>query len=178
MAAVAGDASEFDAVLRDQLVELLPELSVGHGLELTFFAALPAVALPAGHPLGEALADVFAVSEQLQIAGPLESREPLDHRLQLHAVVRRLSLGAEGLFDLAGICVAQDVGPTARPRIAAAGAVGEEEDFRLILACHHGIGMTNDESQMSNKCRSTNDELFLFGFRHSFVIGYSSFDIS
>ena len=63
MAAVARDAGEFQAVLGDQLIEPLPQLGVGDGLELALLAALPAVALPAGHPFGQALTDIFAVGE-------------------------------------------------------------------------------------------------------------------
>src|SRR5262245_17626994 len=60
VAAVAGDPGELEAVFGDQLVEGLPQLDVGDGLQLAPFAALPAVALPACHPLAEALADVLA----------------------------------------------------------------------------------------------------------------------
>ena len=71
VAAVAGDAGEFEAVLGDQLIERLPQLLIGNRLQLPFLAALPAVAFPARHPLRKSFADVFAVGEELDIAGPL-----------------------------------------------------------------------------------------------------------
>src|SRR5580765_6603334 len=107
----------------NQLIQCLPELGIGHGLELAFLAPLPAVAFPACHPLRQSLAYVLAVGEQLDVTRARESREPFDHRLQLHAVIGCLAFGAERFLDLTAADVAQDKRPATRAWIAAAGAV-------------------------------------------------------
>src|SRR5262245_7139605 len=132
MATMAGDTSKFQAMFGNQLVELLPELGIGDGLELAFFTPLPAVAFPAGHPFGQALADIFAVGKQLDVTRPRKSREPFNHGLQFHAIVCRVAIRSERLFYFAAAHMAQDERPATGARIAAAGAVGEEQNFRSL----------------------------------------------
>src|SRR5688572_20413884 len=120
MAAMAGDAGKLDPVAGDQLVELLPLLGVFEGLEGSLFALPPAILLPAGHPLAEPLADIFAVGKQLDVARPLQGREPFDRGLQLHAVVGRFGIAPRLLDDLARLAMLENIGPAAGAGIAAA----------------------------------------------------------
>src|SRR5262249_46003981 len=143
MAAVAGNASEFNVMFADQLVQALPKLGIGDRLQLPLITALPAVTLPASHPFRQTFADVFTVSEQLHPARAFESRETLDRRLQFHAIICRFALCPKRLFDLARGDVSQDVRPAPWPRIAAAGAVGEQQNFRFVFSGHNWDQMTN-----------------------------------
>src|SRR5689334_23380889 len=87
MSAVSGDAMESDLVLSNELVEPFPKLVIFQRDKTALFATLPAVALPASHPLGKSFADVLAIGIQLDDAGPLQRRQSLDHRHEFHAVI-------------------------------------------------------------------------------------------
>src|SRR5690606_34959403 len=101
-----------------------PEVRVLHRLAI---GGAPAVADPALDPSGDAVADIYAVGEKPDAAGPLQRRQPLDRRGQLHAVVGGERLAARKL--LLARARADDDAPAAGPRIALAGAVGENLDF-------------------------------------------------
>src|SRR5213083_1887758 len=102
----------------------LPEIPVGDGLLLP---VLPAGLLPALPPtLAEAIHDVGAVRVEVDAPPPGDRGEPLDSGGELHALVRRVRLGAADDTLLAG--VEDDRRPATGPRVSGAGAVGVEDD--------------------------------------------------
>jgi hypothetical protein len=118
---------------------VLPQIIVLERDELPLFLPLPAVLLPAGHPFVHALADVFAVGQHFhKDIVARECIEAADDGHQLHAVVGRLRFIAGVLLHCAAGGMLQDVRPAAWSRVAAAGAVREEEDFWLYLVVATG----------------------------------------
>src|SRR6185437_6180699 len=107
-------------------VEALPQLDV---LDRLLVGGTPAVLLPAVDPPGGALEHVLAVGVELHHAGPLQRLEARDRAHQLHLVVGRRRIAARQLP--LPLTHAEDGGPATRSRVAAAGAVGEQLDFRL-----------------------------------------------
>src|SRR5258706_440852 len=80
-------------------------------------------------PLGDALLDVLRIGIELHSARALERLERADHRGELHAVVGGGCLAAPELFF--GIFKAKEDAPSARTRVAAAGAVAVDLDHIL-----------------------------------------------
>src|SRR5258706_12563144 len=77
-------------------------------------------------PLGDALLDVLRIGIELHSARALERLERADHRGELHAVVGGGRLAAPELFF--GIFKTKEDAPSARTRVAAAGAVAVDLD--------------------------------------------------
>ena len=113
-------------MLRQRRVEAPPQIGV---LDRRLVGGAPAVALPFVDPAHDAVAQVLAVGVDVDQAGPLERFERRNRRHQLHAVVGGVGLAAPHLFDM--IAEGEDRAPTARPRIAGAGAVGVNDDVRF-----------------------------------------------
>src|SRR3990167_9972004 len=101
------------------LNQSLPQIGVRDRL---FRRGLPAVFLPAEYPFGDAVANIYAVGGQLDVAAALQRGERLDRGHQFHAVVRRIGLAPrQGFYDVAP---AQHGAPATRAGIALARAVG------------------------------------------------------
>src|SRR5258708_29915434 len=110
-------------VATDRSVESLPQIGI---LDRLPGGGPPAVAFPAVDPIGDSLAQIFAVGMEIDIARALESLERHNGGHQLHAGVGRVCLAA---LELAGMAVPlPNDAPAARPRIARAGAVGMNRD--------------------------------------------------
>ena len=128
MAAVAQHVGDLDLVLGEQLVEPLPEVGVHDRLEPAPFLALPALALPVGHPFADALGDVLAVGHQLDPARRFRDARPS----MTPASSMRLLVVSGSAPEASRIWprgrVLEDVRPAPGPGIAAAGTVGEEPD--------------------------------------------------
>ena len=113
-----------DLVPRRRPIEPLPQIDVLDGLVV---GGAPAAPLPVVDPFGDAVAQILAVAVEPYPATPFQRFEAHDRRQHLHAIVGCMRLrSAQLLLDPA---VAQDRGPAARARIAAAGAVGEDLDL-------------------------------------------------
>src|SRR5690606_14532875 len=100
------------------LVEAAPEVFVLHRL---LVGSLPAAGLPALHPLGDALAHILRIGEEVDRARALQGFQRHDGRHQLHAVVGGFGLAAGELLLLA--LVDEERTPAAGARIARAGTV-------------------------------------------------------
>ena len=106
-----------------RLDQLLPNLDIFHRFVV---GGPPAPFLPAEHPFGDAIHDIFAVGVERYRAWLLEQVERFKRRRHFHAVVGRLRLAAgDFLFRVAKT---QHRAPTARARIALARAIGENLD--------------------------------------------------
>ena len=114
---------------RSQLVELFPELAVLDGF---LSGRFPIITLPVVHPLVEALEDVLAVGIDIDPAGLLDRREPLDDGGELHAIVGGLLRAATALDLLAGVRMAEDEGPASGSGVARTGAVGKQQEMMLF----------------------------------------------
>ena len=129
VAAVAADVGEADLVAAEQFVEPPPEVFV-----LDLFAAACLRGAASRWPstwaaIRSALADVDAVGDQFDRGRAFERFQAADHGRQFHAVVGGFAFAARSFQFFARVGMPQDKGPAARPRIAAARAVGEELDF-------------------------------------------------
>src|SRR5690606_4225937 len=82
----------------------------------------PAIAFPAAHPLGNALADILRVRIKLHLASALELPQTPNGRHQLHSVVGGLQLTP--VHGLERIAVAQNNTPSPGARITFTGPVG------------------------------------------------------
>ena len=127
VAAVTFDPVPFDSVRRCGGDELLPKLGI---LDRLLVGGAPAVPLPIVDPLCDAVANVNAVGVKLDPARPFQRFEPTDRGKQLHAIIGRQGLATGELTLLAAH--AQENPPATRARVAAAGAVGEDVDFRRL----------------------------------------------
>ena len=76
-AVVSSDPVPVDVVAACGIVQQKPEVAVVDGLLVRYF---PAALLPVVNPLGNALAGVLAIGEQLDLAGTFQSVAGLDHR--------------------------------------------------------------------------------------------------
>ena len=81
-------------------------------------------------PAGDSVPNVDAVGVQPYAAGSFQRLEPPDGGEQLHSVVRGQRLTAGKLSLL--VSHAQEHAPAARTRVAAAGPIGEDLDFRRL----------------------------------------------
>src|SRR5690625_1390807 len=93
---------------------------------------LPSVALPAVEPsLGECPVHVGAVGVEVNAARLFQRAERFEGRGEFHPVVRGLRRAARNLtFERA---ISQNSRPTARAGVAAAGAVGIDDDVLHVL---------------------------------------------
>src|ERR1035441_1212672 len=84
-----------DLLPRGGVIKLSPQVFVLHRLPVN---RAPVVGSPAREPFGDALAQVFGIGEDCDLAGLLECREGRDGRLELHSVVGggRLTPGDDG----------------------------------------------------------------------------------
>ena len=117
------------AVTCQQRIEPLPKIDVPDWLAI---CSAPAVALPLVDPCENAVAQVLAVGVNVHETGALECFQRRDRGHQFHAVVGRVSLAALQL--LLAIAEGEDGAPSARPRIAGAGAIGVDDHVRLAHA--------------------------------------------
>src|SRR5690606_34877795 len=123
MAGMALQPVPSDVVAPDGLVQPAPEILVLHcGLG----RGLPAIALPAVDPAGDAVAQIDAVRVELDLHRPLERLQGADRRHELHAVVGGEVLAA-GQLALRAL-PAEHRRPAARAGIAAAAAIGVDDD--------------------------------------------------
>ena len=122
---------------RVELVEDAPQVLVEHGL---LRGRAPAAPLPAANPRGNALTQVLAVCDERDGEAGRGRAQPLNGRLQLHAVVGRRR-DAPAQLDDAAIAVNQPRGPAPGPWVGRTGAVGENgQGLRgLGLRLQHGI---------------------------------------
>src|SRR5947207_15908731 len=119
----------FDRVAGAELIEPLPEILILHRLAV---GGAPAGRLPRRKPLRDPAPHVFGIGVETRLHRALQRLERANHRGELHAVVGRHGLGAlELLLALARL---EERPPAARPRIAAAGAVGVDLGGRWILS--------------------------------------------
>jgi len=125
--AVAFDPLPFDAVRLTCLDQFLPELGVLHRL---FVRGSPAIPLPIVDPARNAVADILAVGMEFDPARTIQRFEAANRREQLHPVVGRERLAAAQFTLL--FAHPQKHGPAPRARVSAAGAVGEQLDFRQL----------------------------------------------
>ena len=107
----------------DGFVQSLPQIDVFNGL---FIGRFPAIALPAMHPLRDALFDILAVGPKIDRAGALERFKAHNGGHQFHAVIGREFLAAIQRF--ACLAIDHQDTPTAGARIAGTRAIGEEGD--------------------------------------------------
>ena len=102
-----------------QHVHFLPKVSVLDGL---FGRRAPATRFPAMNPLGNALAHIFTVQVQIDLARPFERLQCLNHRHHFHAVIGGLAFATKQLFfNASGF---EQNAPPAWAWIALAGPVG------------------------------------------------------
>jgi len=105
------------------MVQGLPQLHVFYRL---LGRCAPALGFPAVDPFGDALAHVFAVQEQGDLARPLEGFEPLNHGCELHAVVGGAQLATKKFVHM--LARLQQNAPAARAWVAFAGAIGVDNN--------------------------------------------------
>src|SRR5262249_32998694 len=79
----------------DRPLQALPQVDV---LDRLLVGGLPALALPARQPFGDAVAQILAVRMHPCLHRPRQALERPDRRHELHAVVGREGLAAEDLF--------------------------------------------------------------------------------
>ena len=127
VAAMALDPVPFDSVGGAGGDQLLPQLGILHRL---LVGGAPAVALPVVDPARDPVADIDAVGVKLDAARPGKCLEPFDRGDQFHAIVGGQRLAARQLALL--VALPKQNAPAAGPRIAAAGAIGEQLDFRQL----------------------------------------------
>ena len=121
-------------------IQAPPEVLV---LYRTLGRGLPAVLFPAMDPLGDAVAQVDAVGEQVDLDRPLQRLQGTDRRHQFHAVVGS-EVFAAGQLAI-GALPAEDGPPAARAGIAAAPTISMNDDrcaiFKIVgRACIIGQG--------------------------------------
>jgi hypothetical protein len=148
------DPVEADDMALAELVEFFPEVDILHGL---FPGGFPAAALPAIHPFLESFEDILGIGIQLNEAGQLEIREPLDYGLELHTIVGGIELGS-GLFALlAGFGVYEEIRPAAGTWVPGAGAIGKEVDLALGSVSGwifgRSLGHRADHTHPNESCR-------------------------
>ena len=115
---MALDPMECHMMSRCQRVQLPPQIFVLYRQQFLPRSSLPAVGLPLGDPLGDALFDILGVCEQLDVAGTLQLSQRGNGGHQFHAIVRRRGISA-GDF-LAQASTDKNGPPPAGSRIATA----------------------------------------------------------
>src|ERR1700688_3641181 len=119
MAGVTAQPVPMDFVALHRRVEVLPHIDVATRL---LVGGAPAIAFPAVDPFGDAAVQILAVGMKLDDARTFELLELRDGGGELHAIGRRMRLGA---LELALVPVpGQHRGPAAVPGVSRAGAVG------------------------------------------------------
>ena len=113
-----------DIVAGHRRVEPLPKIDI---LDRLLIGGSPAAPLPAVDPFGDAVAQVLAVAVEPHPARPLQRLQARHRSRHFHPVVGRVGLEA-AQFPL-GPAIAQDRGPAAGTRVAAAGAIGKDFDL-------------------------------------------------
>src|ERR1019366_5021692 len=121
-----------DLLPRGGVIKLSPQVLVLHRLPLN---RAPVVGSPAREPFGDALAQVFGIGEDCDLAGLLEHREGREGRLQLHSIVRGRRL-TPGEFAHAGP-VAKQRRPPARSGVAVTRAVRVDRYLFRAAAFRH-----------------------------------------
>ena len=109
----------------DQMIELLPKVGIFNRL---LGGSSPALGFPAVDPLRDALANIFAVQVNRQLAGSLQCQKSLDDRCQFHAVIGCLWFSAKQFPHM--LTRSHQNAPTAWARIAFARAIGV--DFNVV----------------------------------------------
>ena len=127
VAAVTFHPAPFDSVRRRGRDKFLPQLGI---LDRLLVRSAPAVALPIVDPARDPVADIDAVGVKLDAARPGKCLEPFDRGDQFHAIVGGQRFAARQLALL--VVLPKQNAPAAGPRIAAAGAIGEQLDFRQL----------------------------------------------
>ena len=124
------DPVAVQAMRLTQLIEHPPELLVLHG---AIALSTPSCLLPLVEPGVEPVDHVLAVRVDRHLARRRERLQPLDHRDELHPVVRRVGLATRAFTLGARAEIAQDEGPAPRTGVARARPVREELHPRTIV---------------------------------------------
>ena len=145
MPLVAANVRESHGVFGEQLVELPPKVLVLDGLQLVSLATPPAVGLPLGQPLGEALCRrrcclLTNSTRRRTASGPPGRGSRRSSPCGCSSSPRSPPERSDSICPRLGM--PEDERPTARAGVAATGAVGEELDLgrqsRLRWAALHG----------------------------------------
>src|ERR1019366_1759624 len=121
-----------DLLPRGGVIKLSPQVLVLHRLPVN---RAPVVGSPAREPFGDALAQVFGIGEDCDLAGLLEHREGREGRLQLHSIVRGRRL-TPGEFAHVGP-VTKQRRPPARSGVAVTRAVSVDRYLFRAAAFRH-----------------------------------------
>ena len=114
---------ETELVFLGKLVQLFPKFYILDRLQTTLGLSFPSSPFPVFHPFRDALFDVGTVRHNMDASRSFQIPESLNDRLKFHLVVGRFGPCPTFFHGLAGWGVAQDEGPTARPRVSAAGPI-------------------------------------------------------
>lgn len=122
---MALDPAPLDLVSRTghHMVQCLPKLDV---FDRLFGGCAPTLGFPTVDPFRDALAHVFAVQEQRDLARALEGLEPFDHCRELHAVVGGAQFATKKLVHM--LARLEPNAPAARAWVSFAGAIGVDNN--------------------------------------------------
>src|SRR6266545_3549994 len=124
---VPSDVYPRHLVVADQLLERLPQISIHHGLSS---GRSPAVGLPPRKELGDSPAYILGVGQHGDLAGTLQSPQPLNGGEQFHPIVGRVRHTT--LQHPLMLTVPQDARPTSRTGVPEARTVSCDLNFAHI----------------------------------------------
>ncbi len=144
---------EADDMELAEFIQLLPEINILYRL---LSRSLPSSSFPAVDPFLEPLEYILGVGIELHEAWHLEIGQPLDDRLEFHAIVGGVAFSA-GLFALFACSgVDEEVCPPAWTGIPGARSIGEEVNLALgsiaLRICGESLGHRADHTHPIESC--------------------------
>src|ERR1700685_2255243 len=121
---VSSDVYPGHLVVAGQLLDLLPQIPIRHWLSS---GGLPAVGLPPRKELGDSPADILRVGQHGDLAGTLQSPQPLNGRDQFHPIVGRVRHTT--LQHPLMLTAPKNARPTSGTGVPEAGTVGGDLNF-------------------------------------------------